>query len=98
MRKKYHEMCESVKPSPISNFPFTKPLHPDNKPTVLIRKDELRRRFGWLPLATLHRMISDGTIPPAIHIKGGRTAFWVEAEIEKVIADILAEAGKGLAA
>jgi len=72
-------------------------LPKDHKPPRLIRKDEVRLRFGNPPASSFYRMIEDGIIPPAIHINGGRTSFWIESEIDKALAGILAEAGREVA-
>ena len=80
------------------NLPqFIPPEHKTPTPDRprLIRKDEVRRRLGNLPISSFYRMISNGKIPPGIHPKGGRSAFWVESEIDKVISEIIAEARKG---
>jgi predicted DNA-binding transcriptional regulator AlpA len=64
-------------------------------PHRLIRKSELKRLFGDMPDATLYRLISEKKIPPAIHMSGGRTAFWVESEILEILKNIISDANRG---
>lgn len=85
---------KSAKQLPGYPYSLGTPTTSDNKTIILLRADEVRRRLGNPPNSTFYRMIDEGIIPPAIHIKGGRNAFWVESEIENVIHKILAEAGR----
>jgi len=64
-------------------------------PGRLIREREVRARLGNIPRSTLYKMIADRLLPPAIHLAGGRNAFWLENEIDARLAGLIAESRRG---
>lgn len=63
-------------------------------PARFIRKPEVCSRIG-LGNTALYRMISKSLFPAPIHPHGGRTALWLESDVEQWIADQVAAAGRG---
>lgn len=61
----------------------------------LIRKNELRDRLGGIPNSTLYRMIGDKLLPPAIHLAGGRSSYWLESEVDGAIERLVEQARRG---
>jgi predicted DNA-binding transcriptional regulator AlpA len=53
-----------------------------NKPTVWVRKRQVRERYGNCSDRTIDRMVDSGKLPPPQHPLGNKVPFWSEAELD----------------
>lgn len=59
----------------------------DSTRQTLIRKSQLRKRWGDMPNSTFHDRLARGLIPQPIYPFGESTPYWRLEDIEKIEAD-----------
>ncbi|MDZ7641641.1 MAG: AlpA family phage regulatory protein [Desulfurivibrio sp.] len=70
--------------------------HHTPRSSRLLARNEVMERCGIRAASTLHDWIRAGRFPAPIHLAGGRTARWLEADLESWLADQLAAAGRDI--